>query len=441
MLLFSITDAHGLTRIRKALISFCGYTLKSTFCLWLSVVKLALLTVFVSVVQAGDIQWTGLDGLTAKTENGELVVDTMVLESDWVKRQEELKKDAKAPAWKKSDVPEVKLDDCVGRINGVRVKSEPVKVEGADFMFSVEMKGTDGPFIYIEGYSKGTSVGRIFLKASGRPGRWITNEKVVKFSKPADSAVVEIFCLRPCGEYRFRNTVLKKGSAPVSGGNSGNLVFNPGFELGKDAPEGWEGIDDLTVFWEKSRKGNHYIRMDTDVYKSDWEKRRDELKENPDAPAWKKTPTKGPKYNTIGGTLGVSLWSRNIPVEKDTVYQLRVRMKGPSAGTEFIPKVFIKGYARVKGQYRKVYQAYKNCRDSAGEWKWHEREFSPASKTPSVEYIRIQLYAYWPPGEYLFDDVSVVKLEGKKPDNRPIPNREENLPAEKDTSGKKGKTQ
>lgn len=355
------------------------------------------------------ISWKGIDGLTAETDGDTLIIDTHVMESDVIKRRKELDKDPAAPVWKKSPVTDEYA--CAGTISGVRVRSEPIPAAGTLFKLSFEMKGPEGPFVYAAGLAGKNKAGRITMKCGGKPGRWNRNEKLLRFTAGVTHIVIEVFCLKPLGEYRFRRFSVNRLETAEHKGKTGNMVINGNFELGRDAPLGWQRIDNLTTFWEKDAKGNHYIRIDTDVYKKEAFKRKAELDRNPNAPAWKKTVTRGEKYNTIGGTYGVSLYSKDIPVEQGALYRLRVRFKGSDGGLDFVPKVFVKGYARVRGRYRKLYQMYKACRATQGQWAWYERTFSPAAKTPSVEYIVVQLYAYWPPGEYCFDDVSIVKVE------------------------------
>ena len=39
------------------------------------------------------VKWDGLDGLTAKVDKGELIIDTKVLEADYLKRKKELEQE------------------------------------------------------------------------------------------------------------------------------------------------------------------------------------------------------------------------------------------------------------------------------------------------------------------------------------------------------------
>ena len=145
--------------------------------------------------------------------------------------------------------------------------------------------------------------------------------------------------------------------------DSGNLVKNPGFEEGHAGPGGWKGpaywssIDGLTRFWEMRPGGGRCIRFDTDVYMKEVEARKRELAGGRWVPPRPKTRTSGKKYNTIGAADGVSLMSDYIPVEKDRAYILQADVKAEKTKV----KVFIKGYAMVRGDRRIIYKCYKAC--------------------------------------------------------------------------------
>jgi len=195
-----------------------------------------------------------------------------------------------------------------------------------------------------------------------------------------------------------------------------NLVKNGDFESGKQFPNGWQRPDRLTSFWVKDKspsgKPTRCIKMDTDVYMSDWERRCHELKKNPDAPAWRKTPTSGKKYDTIAGNNGVSLYSDPITIKKGESYTISVDVK--STQPHATPKVFVKGYTLHKGKMRVIYKTYLNCRLKGCGWQHFSQEFHPTIRTPKVTQVRVMLFAYWPPGEYYFDNVKITQSSRKK---------------------------
>jgi len=204
-----------------------------------------------------------------------------------------------------------------------------------------------------------------------------------------------------------------------------NLVPNGSFEEGaKGIPKGWSRPDDLTTFWVKAPERNgKCLKVDTDVYREEYLARRKEMEKDPVPPAKPKTPTKGKKYDTVAGVEGVPYYSAWIPVESGRSYRLEVDFRAESGRKA--PKVFIKGYLldprRPKPYRRRVaYKKYLTCKGSE-EWKTFRTVFNPTARNPEVRWIRVMLFAYWPPGVYYFDNVKVVPLaeEGEEKSKAP----------------------
>ncbi|HIE53109.1 MAG TPA: hypothetical protein EYP85_15265 [Armatimonadetes bacterium] len=190
-----------------------------------------------------------------------------------------------------------------------------------------------------------------------------------------------------------------------------NLVPNGDLERGKEVPLGWEEPDDLTTFWERRPEGGHCFRFDTDVYMHEVKARRAQMKLPRDQrpPAKPKTPTSGPRYNTAAGVSGVWLYSDYLEVEPGATYRLRVEVM--SRGPEV--KIFVKGYALRHGERRVVWRTYKTYKQPDGRWRMVERTFTiPRRAGSPVRWIRLQPYAFWPPGEVFFDNFGVVKVTG-----------------------------
>jgi len=225
-----------------------------------------------------------------------------------------------------------------------------------------------------------------------------------------------------------------------------NLVQNPGFEKGsKVGPDAWARPDNLTIFWEGGGVKGKCIRMDTDVYRKEWEEHR----KHPDKPM-KKTPTSGTRYNTVGGTCGVALYSAPIPVEEDAWYMVGYDIKAP--GGE--PFVFVKGYWRCEeddvgrfgkdmiffdpipggpsfslavagtsaeektkrqpaaGDYIQCYRGRCVCRYPPGEkgtWRHYERAIQ-LKRRLHADVVLIELYAFWPVGDYSWDNITFRKI-------------------------------
>jgi hypothetical protein len=205
---------------------------------------------------------------------------------------------------------------------------------------------------------------------------------------------------------------------------SGDLVQNGGFEKGADSPDNWERPDGLSSFRDSDAEHGRFIRFDTDVYLSqwqDWRKRFDAGEPASSAPG--KTVTSGHKYDTVAGTCGSHLYSDTIPVKPGATYSIEFDAKGLIAADFCFAKVFVKGYGK-EGLTAELYNMYKAVRvDGSGKWQHFSRIFHPTERTPGVVNMRVMLFAYWPPGEYAFDNVAIyeVKPAGPAPP-APAPN-------------------
>ena len=59
---------------------------------------------------------------------------------------------------------------------------------------------------------------------------------------------------------------------------------------------------------------------------------------------------------------------------------------------------------------REVYRWYLACRNKEDAWKHYAAAFPPRGGLPgNVRWLRIEVYAYWPPGAFLFDEVHMYK--------------------------------
>ena len=71
---------------------------------------------------------------------------------------------------------------------------------------------------------------------------------------------------------------------------------------------------------------------------------------------------------------------------------------------------------------REVYRWYLACRNFTDGWKHYAAPVPPRGGLPAnVKYLRLHVYAYWPLGEYLFDNVHLY----------PDPRMAEPVPEEK----------
>jgi hypothetical protein len=66
---------------------------------------------------------------------------------------------------------------------------------------------------------------------------------------------------------------------------------------------------------------------------------------------------------------------------------------------------------------RECYRWYLPCVARPGKWLHFAAPFPPRGPLPdNVEYLQIQIYSYWPPGEYLWDNV--LLYEAPQPDEK-----------------------
>lgn len=201
-----------------------------------------------------------------------------------------------------------------------------------------------------------------------------------------------------------------------------NLVPNGGFEKGDaGGPEGWNAFDGVTLKWVAggpSGKGR-CVRVFTDVYESEYKRFQEALREGRAEPGdFTPAPTKGPRYDTVAGTCGISLFSEKIAIKQGAYYLFSIDIKGPMSGM-FFPKVFVKGYAEVEGEEREVWRGPCHCRTSEKEWRtfsWKSAK-SPTRFNKGIRYLKVRVMCYWPPGTYLVDNVRLWEV---KPDGSPV---------------------
>ena len=244
------------------------------------------------------------------------------------------------------------------------------------------------------------------------------------------------------------------------------LNVNGDFESGKT---GWKmGPDNVTTFLvddpRKGRRGK-VLRIFTDVERDAWLKYRRDLmlgKADPKKPP--KIGTVANKYATVAGLEGVHYRSEWIKAKAGQRYWLVADMKGQTGGM-FFAKIFVKGFAdfsavadglsesalaklgltpdqfvalpREKQKQliaadakkhperhrREVYRWYLACRNEKNVWKHNAAPFPPrGGLAKNVQWLRIDIYAYWPPGEYFFDNVHLYadpRQKTPKPEEKP----------------------
>ena len=199
-----------------------------------------------------------------------------------------------------------------------------------------------------------------------------------------------------------------------------NLVQNPGFEDGDTHPAHWDKLDGLTMFWEKDSQrpdGGKCIRLYTNIDNDEFLKRYDEMKLDHPPPSKPPRVCKPPGYETVGGNDGVHFFSDYIEIVPGMRYKLSADVRSEQGGA---PKIFIKGYteqmteiADEKGRaitvpLRRI--TYKGDFDfpAPKAWKTSTFDFCPTFQRDDVKWIKVSIWAYWPPQNYWFDNIKVV---------------------------------
>jgi hypothetical protein len=222
-----------------------------------------------------------------------------------------------------------------------------------------------------------------------------------------------------------------------------NLLPNGNFEAGEVTPDHWQTVDGLSSFWVKDKDParGHVLKFDSDVNQSQaypWWAKIAEGSSPLKAPV--KIPTTPPKYDTLAGLDGVWFWSDPIAIEKRKQYWLTLDAKGAGMLVWLVgyPEKPDTSFAADAGAVRQYFEKVKgtappNERNrkafihkyvwkgqmkvgASSDWQTFSRRkkpFSPTKYTPTVKYVRVLLYPFWPPGEYFVDNVRLVEYSGQ----------------------------
>jgi hypothetical protein len=159
----------------------------------------------------------------------------------------------------------------------------------------------------------------------------------------------------------------------------------------RSKPLAWDKPDGLGVRWVEGA-----ICLDTSISERDM------------VSQWEKTGLTqwnipNPAPNAIAETYGLSYYSDPIPVRSGQVYKVSFDYKGPSGGA----KLWVRGWGLYQGEKRRRYETIVNCRVKDPGWTRFEQEFAPTKHRPEVTEMRVMLYAYYPAGQYWFDNVRI----------------------------------
>ena len=227
------------------------------------------------------------------------------------------------------------------------------------------------------------------------------------------------------------------------------LNVNGRFEKGA---AGWDRPDNVATFIAPGPDPRgHVLKITTNLKRAPWMEYHRKLRFGLADPSKPPKIEKDDSYASVAGMEGVHYRGDWIDATAGRRYWLIADMKGKTAGI-FFPKIYVKGYldysaeaaalpehslidrkmtarqfadlppARQKAliaddakkhpdRYRReCFRWYLACRNEENVWKHYGDPFPPRGGLPkNVRWMRVEVYAYWPPGDFTFDDVLLYK--------------------------------
>ena len=194
--------------------------------------------------------------------------------------------------------------------------------------------------------------------------------------------------------------------APAPAQTPNALVANGDFERAAPGearrPAAWGRPDGLGVQWTDSGDAGHgkAIRMNT------------RISEKAMMAQWQKVGLTNewnipkPANSPVAETYGLSLYSDAIPVKAGQPYRITFDFKGASDGA----KVWVRGYGLLQGQPRRRWETWVGCKGRQGAWSTCSQVFFPTKFRPEVTEMKIMLFAFYPAGDYWFDNVRIEPI-------------------------------
>jgi hypothetical protein len=228
---------------------------------------------------------------------------------------------------------------------------------------------------------------------------------------------------------------------------SRNLLTNGGFENGRYWPYGWQATDEFSTFVVSGgTEGHRCLRVYTDLQDEQWLKHDQAVRAAVDRAlamaggipqALARDPRPGPPqriatnppyFDTVAALHGVHYRSDYIPIAPGAVYRFSVDARAEAEG---VPRVFVKGFFDQRMQTRNgsevvrrdAYRAPMQLDPCDGQWRRYARVFHPSESKSTLgkeplktQFLQVQLYAYWKPGNYYFDNcrLEIVGYEERK---------------------------
>lgn len=131
--------------------------------------------------------------------------------------------------------------------------------------------------------------------------------------------------------------------------------------------------------------------------------------------------------SNVAATYGLACYSDWIPIQEGATYRFscRYRSTGPTI------KVFVKAYAAFDAkdgtgtQRREIYRRQIHPKGPLNEWNTTVADLVPRHDKARLQWIRVDLYAYWPEGRVWFDDVVLKRIADPAPEPEIDPGRKQ----------------
>ena len=207
---------------------------------------------------------------------------------------------------------------------------------------------------------------------------------------------------------------------------------------------GWDPPDNVSTFLTRGPAGRgRILRVRTDLQRDPWLAYRRALRLGTAHPSRPPAIGRDTSYSSVAGLEGVHYRSEWLAAKPLRRYWMLADHNGQGGA-----KVFVKGFRDWSAQAdglpesslatlgltprqfanlpakrqkaliaadakkhpgrhrRECYRWYLNCAEAKNEWKHLAAPFPPrGGLPPNVQWLQIQVYSYWSPGEYLWDNV------------------------------------
>lgn len=191
-----------------------------------------------------------------------------------------------------------------------------------------------------------------------------------------------------------------------------NLIRNGTFDEGETTAQYWEPANGLTTFYIKEPGRERIVMMNTQVERKQALAWQQTFQASPTSSLPKRILLPANSYASIGANEGVMLDSDLIDCQPNQNYRLQADVKGVGH-----PIIWIKGF--LWHPTRKIWVDGYQTRlvpDTVSTSAWHTCSigFNPTAQSPRIQKIKVRLYAYWPNGQYYFDQIKIEPITAEE---------------------------